>query len=266
MRKQYLSTLLSLALVLGVASVVSAQDANIDASVDAVETRETDARPDSRRGKNLDEIRALRDSQRAQIEAQREKMRAEFEARKAEAEARGDEVQVKREALKLELETRRAEHDAQREARRVEAEAKRAEKQAERIEFQRDIALRKAEHAAKVILATIGRLENIILRIESRIAKVQARGGVTTESERYVALAKGNLRDALALVEVFASLDLSSDRAQDNFEKVRATAAEIREHIRAAHRHLMLAVRALSSVDADAEINEENEEDSSLEQ
>lgn len=124
-------------------------------------------------------------------------------------------------------------------------EQRRASSTERRVEMQRDLAKRKAEHVTRVILATIERLEKIIIRIESRIAKIQARGGVTTETERFVALAKGNLADAQLAVDAFASLDLSGSTARENFETVRAAAAEAREHIRAAHRNLMMAVRAL---------------------
>ena len=199
MAKQYLSTLLLfLALVFGVFSSVSAQEASINASVDT---------------------RAV------QVQAQ---MRAEVEARRAQA-------------------------DERREAARIEAEAKRAQTQAKRVEFQQVVAKRQVENTARVILATIERLENIIVRLESRIAKVKARGGVTSESEGFVAAARANLSDAGLAVDAFVSIDLSSERALENFQRIRAAAAETREHIRAAHRNLMMAARSLGSVEMNLE-------------
>ncbi len=114
-----------------------------------------------------------------------------------------------------------------------------------RVEFQQNIAKRQVEHVTKVMLATIERLEKIIVRIESRIAKIKAEGGATTEAESFVADAKLNLSDAKASVSAFASIELSSDKARDNFEKVRTMAAGAREHIRLAHENLMKAVRSL---------------------
>lgn len=204
MKKQYLSALLFLALVFGVFSSVSAQDAYINTSVDTNTSVNT---------------RAI------QVQAQ---VRAEMEARRAQA-------------------------DTKREAARVLAETKRAEMRAKRAEFQQDIAKRKVEHTAKVILATIEHLEKIIVRLESRIAKVKAMGGVTTESEGFVASAKVNLSNAKTSVGAFASLDLSGEKARDNFERIRVAAAEAREHIRAAHRNLMMAVRLLGSIEMDLE-------------
>jgi len=198
MAKQYLSTLLFLALVFGVSSSVSAQEASLNASLDT---------------------RAI------QAQAQ---VRAEVEARRVQA-------------------------DERREAARIEAEAKRAQTQAKRVEFQQAVAKRQVENTARVILATIERLENIIVRLESRIAKVKARGGVTSESEGFVAAARANLSDAGLAVDAFVSIDLSSERALENFQRIRAAAAETREHIRAAHRNLMMAARSLGSVEINLE-------------
>src|SRR3989344_482514 len=198
MTKQYLSALLFLALVFGVFSSVSAQEASLNVSLDT---------------------RAI------QVQAQ---MRAEIEARRVQA-------------------------DERREPLRVEAESRRASSTARRIEFQQDIAKRQVENTARVILATIGRLENIIVRLESRIAKIKARGGLTSESEGFVAAARVNLSDARLAVDAFVSIDLSSERALENFQRIRATAAETREHIRAAHRNLMMAVRSLGSVEMNLE-------------
>jgi|SRR3989338_8791828 len=150
------------------------------------------------------------------------------------------------------LEAKRAEMDAKRETKRAEAELKRASSTVKRIELQQDTAKRKVEKTAQVITATIGRLEGIIARIESRIAKVKERGGSVSESEKFVATAKVNLSDAKAAVAAFTSLDLSGDKAKDNFEQVRTAAAEAREIIRTAHQNLMMAVRSLSSVEIDA--------------
>lgn len=249
MIKQYLPVFLFSALVLGAFSPVLAQEGSVDASVETGNIQlETRARVNT-------DLRSTYEAGKAALEAQRERIKAETEARKAAAEARGDEAQARREALRVELEARRAEADARRETARAEAEARRAEAQARRVEFQRAAAERRVENAARVILATIERLEKIINRIESRIAKIQARGGATSEAEASVALAKGNLADARASVNAFINIDLSSEIAQDNFEKVRAAAAEAREHLRAAHRNLMMAVRSLSAVEASTEVN-----------
>lgn len=114
-----------------------------------------------------------------------------------------------------------------------------------RVEMQQDLAKEKAERTAKVLLATIGRLEKIITRIESRITKIQARGGNTIEAQSFVSAAKRNLTDARVAVDAFANLDLSGSTARDNFKTVRVAATEAREQIRTAHRNLMMATRAL---------------------
>ncbi|MEK7176968.1 MAG: hypothetical protein AAB719_01600 [Patescibacteria group bacterium] len=127
---------------------------------------------------------------------------------------------------------------------------RKASSTARRVEFQQNLAKRQVEHVTKVMLATIERLEKIIVRIESRIAKIEAEGGNTEEAEGFVADAKVNLTDAEASVNAFASIELTSDKAKENFEKVRNAAAEAREHIRMARENLMKAIRSLGSVKA----------------
>ncbi|MBI2673993.1 MAG: hypothetical protein HYX23_01800 [Candidatus Zambryskibacteria bacterium] len=224
MKKQYLFTFLSLTFVFMAFSSVFAND-----------------------------LRQNVEDRMAKLESHREELKLKAEKRRAEAEARGDEIQAKREQMKLDLEARWAEMDARREAKKAEIEARRASSTAKRIEFQQEIAKRKVERVTKVMLATIERLEKIIVRIESRIAKIKTRGGDTTESEKFVAEAKTNLSDARVKVGAFAGIDLSSAKAAENFERIRAAAAAVREIIRTAHENLMMAVRSLRYIETDAE-------------
>lgn len=181
---------------------------------------------------------------------------------RGDREAMQMELKEERDAHRAEMEAQWAEADAQREARREEFEARRAEFQANRIEFQQEVVERKVERTVRVMLATIERLERIGDRIESRIGKIKDRGGETAESEGYLASARVNLSEARETVELFSSLDLTSDEAPQNFERIRELAVEVREHLRSAHRNLMLAVRSLRAleVETDSEPNEADDE------
>ena len=187
-------------------------------------------------------------------------MKANLEAKKAEMEARRAEMETK----KAEMEAKRASSTQHREDMRekmLERKAstteriqdRKASSTARRIEFQKNIAKRQVEHVTKVMLATIERLEKIILRIESRIEKVKGEGNDTSEAEGFVADAKQNLVDAEASVNAFVGIELSSDKAQENFEEIRNAAAEAREHIRMARENLMNAIRSLGSLKAKVE-------------
>lgn len=147
--------------------------------------------------------------------------------------------------VKANIEARRASTTERIQEMRANMMMRKASSTERRVEMQQGLAKRKAENVARVIKATIERLEKIILRIESRIAKVEAQGGDTSESKAFVAAAKVNLADAKLAVDAFASLDLTSDKASENFEKVRVAAAEAKEYIRSAHQNLMMAVRSL---------------------
>ena|SRR3989344_967756 len=114
-----------------------------------------------------------------------------------------------------------------------------------KAEFKAEVIKRKALNVAQVFNRVIEKLENILKRVESRIAKVKAEGGVTTESEGFVAEAKTHLSEARAKVAVFASLDLRDIKLRDDFNKLREASAEVKVHIKAAHTSLMNAVRSL---------------------
>ncbi|GEM_PF-6759183 len=120
-----------------------------------------------------------------------------------------------------------------------------------RIEVQQNLAKRKAEHTARVLTATVGRLGKIADRLDSRIAKVDAAGGTTTDAKMFVAEAREHLSLATSSIATFASLNLTGDKVKENFEKVRTLATEVKGHIREAHRSLKNAVRALKGISTD---------------
>lgn len=147
--------------------------------------------------------------------------------------------------MKENKEDRRASTTERREEKKEKQDDRRASSTEKRIEMQQGIASRRAEQAGRVLAATIDRLEKIVLRVDSRIAKVKAEGGVTAESEAFSAQAKVHLSEARQSLATFSSIDLRADKAQENFAKVRDAANATKEHIRAAHESLMQAIRAL---------------------
>ena len=160
--------------------------------------------------------------------------------------------------VRADIEARRASSTEHRKDRREEIKNNIAERKASsterRVDIQINLAKRKVEFVKRVILATIERLEKIMARIESRIVKVEERGGDTNEAKGFIALALDNLVDARVAVDAFVNLDLSSDKARENFELVRAAAAEAREHIHAARENLLKAIRSLRSVEVSAQV------------
>ncbi len=147
--------------------------------------------------------------------------------------------------MKARLDGRMASSSERREEMKAELEAHRASSTAKRIEIQQNIAKRQVQRAGKVLSATISHLENILARVESRIAKVKAEGGATAESEGFVADVKVHLSAAKTSLAAFSSIQITSDKASENFQAVRNAAAEVKEHLKEAHESLMKAIRAL---------------------
>lgn len=130
---------------------------------------------------------------------------------------------------------------------KAEAQTRAASTSEARAEMQLSIVKRVVSNVTRVLTATVDRLEQIIVRIESRIAKFKAAGATTTESEGFVAEAKVHLDKAEASIRALASVELEGDSVRENFLKVRALAAEAKMHIREAHTSLMKTVRSLKA-------------------
>lgn len=168
-------------------------------------------------------------------------------------------MRARLELQKTEMEARRAEYERELQERKVELEVRKETSVAKRMEFRREIAERQATNTSRVLEATLVRLERIISRIESRIAKEKAEGKVTLEAEGFLALAKSDLVEAKADIAVLANLDLSGSDAEEVFAEVRTAAKEAKDHIRAAHTNLTLTVRVLGEVKSENSNEEEGE-------
>lgn len=131
--------------------------------------------------------------------------------------------------------------------RRAEMESRKASSTQRRVEMQQSLARKQAVRAARVFSATIGHLENILERVESRIAKVKVGGSTTPESEAHVADVKVHLSEAKSALTAFTSIQITSDKASENFEAVREAGKEVKEHLKEAHQSLMKAIRSLKS-------------------
>lgn len=115
-----------------------------------------------------------------------------------------------------------------------------------RLVFQKEIALRQAQNAARVLSATVTRIESIIARIQSRIEKVKAAGGSTTKAESAVTTAKKDLEQAKTDISGLAKVDLTGTTAQENFAQVRGLAAAAKDQIIATRKVLIEAVSSLN--------------------
>ncbi|KKU50236.1 MAG: hypothetical protein A3F53_01070 [Candidatus Zambryskibacteria bacterium RIFCSPHIGHO2_12_FULL_48_10] len=125
------------------------------------------------------------------------------------------------------------------------AQQRNASSTEKRMELQSNIAKKRAVNTSRVLTATVERLGNIATRIESRIAKVKAAGGDVTQSEAAIAEARNHLSLAKTSISAFTSIDLSTGDVREKYDRVKAVAAEVKTHLREAHRSLMKAVVSL---------------------
>lgn len=160
-------------------------------------------------------------------------LKARMDAHKASSTERRTE-------LKADFESRKASSTERMADRKASTTAK-------RIEVKQNIAKMQMTRAIKVFTVTIEHLENILARVESRIAKVKAEGGVTTQSEGFVAEVKTHLSAAKTDLAALSAIQITAENSTDNFEVVREAGQKVKAHIRLAHESLMKALRSLKS-------------------
>ncbi len=177
---------------------------------------------------------------------------------RAEMEAKRSAEREKMEERRNTMQDKRASTSDRMQDKRDNMQERKASSTERRIEFQQNIAKRQVEHVSRVMRATIERLEKIIVRIESRMDKIKAEGGDTSSSEEHVALAKADLQAAELKIDAFVNIDLSSDKAKDNFERVRSAAKEVKDLIHSAREHLSDAVRSIVPAKANVEVEVSN--------
>lgn len=93
------------------------------------------------------------------------------------------------------------------------------------------------------------RFENVIIRIESRIEKMEAEGKATAAAQVHVANAKESLKDAQA--KAIALAESIEDKILDK-EAVMKAGAEIKADLEAAKVELKLAMRVLADLNAES--------------
>ena len=134
---------------------------------------------------------------------------------------------------------------------KVERENERNQIGEARLEFRGKVVTNRVNVATRVFDATIARLNKIIDRINSRIAKVKAAGGTTADAEAQVALAKTSIASAQAHVNTIKGIDVSSTgtsttTAMAAFNTLKAEVKAARQDLQSAKQDLMKAVELLA--------------------
>lgn len=129
-----------------------------------------------------------------------------------------------------------------------------------RQEFRANEARNRVNNVTRVLTATAERLNGIIVRMESRIAKLKAAGGSTLEAESSISLAKSDLLIVKTNVDAINSLDLSGSTttAQANFETIKTDAGLARESLTSARKNLEKALQFLMKIEKTVKVKEGN--------
>lgn len=147
---------------------------------------------------------------------------------------------------------KRAEIKEEVKEKREEAKANMAER---RAEIKEEVKNKRVDNKINAVhlrfQATIERQEGIVARIESRLAKIKADGGNTTEAEKILSEAKGHITEAKTALEnlkTVAGAGAATTTPQASFESLKAASAEIQKHLKASQDSLAKLVERMKAI------------------
>ena len=132
--------------------------------------------------------------------------------------------------------------------------------------FLGNIAGQRVKNIYRLFEATVNRFEKLITRIESRMDKIKDAGGVTTEAEASLLIAKDSLAKAEADLVLLGNLGLGKGSTTNatttasttnsvNLDQAKVLATQIRDSLRSVKENLMKTVRSLIEVQKTVKVN-----------
>lgn len=133
-----------------------------------------------------------------------------------------------------------------------------------RGEIKKEVAAKRVSQTLKVYTEAADRLDRIVVRIESRIAKIKAAGGDTTAIQTSLDLGKTKLAEARANIAAFAAIDVSSatstSTAQTLFNSMKVAAAKAKEALKVAHASLVKTITLIQGLEKTVKVKEAKED------
>jgi hypothetical protein len=125
-------------------------------------------------------------------------------------------------------------------------------------EFNTNVVNNKVQSDIKVFTATANRLDKIVVRIQSRVAKIKAAGGNTVQIEASLNTGISKLAEARIDISAFSSIDLtgatSSTTARALLNIIKADAVKAKDALKASHAALIQAVTLMQGVEAKTKV------------
>jgi hypothetical protein len=184
----------------------------------------------------------------ANLEAAQE-TRIETEAARLEARTEIEEQRaITLEEREVAIEATRASTSAEREAKREEMTEQKEERRAALSERSSERIINLAANVSNRMDAAGTRIQDIIIRLESRIEKLEAAGLDVSEAKDALQSAQISLNAAvnnLTTIDVTVQAAVSSADPRSNWTSVKAAYQNIREQLRTAHTEIKASVQAL---------------------
>jgi len=178
---------------------------------------------------------------RADLQADREAARSVIEAERAAA------VQTREEALS-ERATAQADARASTSAARENMQEERAERRAELNDRAKERITNLAANISNRMDAAAARIQDIIIRLESRISKLESAGLDTSEASAALASAQRSINAAvvsLAGIDVTVQTAVTAEDPRAAWQEVRVAYGSIQAQLRTANTEMRASVQAL---------------------
>ena len=144
----------------------------------------------------------------------------------------------------------------------IKVEQKKTEDKNKQSEWNTRVLDNKIRGDIKVFTATANRLDKIVVRIQSRVTKIKAAGGNTTQIEASLNIGKTKLAEARADISTISSIDItgatSSTTVRTLFNTIKTNAVKAREALKASHSALIQAVTFMQGVEKKVKVKDSN--------
>ncbi len=123
----------------------------------------------------------------------------------------------------------------------------------------------KVRQDIKVFTATADRLDKIVTRIESRVTKIKAAGGTTTDIEAQLTLGKASLALGRSDIAAFSAIDLtsatSSTTVRTLLDSIKADAQKAKTDLKATQEYLIKATTLIQGVEKKVKVKDNDSEE-----
>ncbi len=129
-----------------------------------------------------------------------------------------------------------------------------------RADFNAQGVQNKIQSRIKVYTASANRLDRLVSRIESRMAKIKTAGGNMAEAEASLNIGKAKLVEARTYIAAFSAFDVASATSSTTvralLDTIKENAVKAKEALKASHRALVKVITLIQGLEKTVKVND----------